>query len=700
MTSCRILASLLLASLTMPVQAYLRDMPSAPVRPLFDDLAPLTQYSDFGAAGVLQAPSARLPREGEFAFSLQNNDPYRLLSVNLGLFPWLEVGARYVVIPEIRTGFGGSFVDKGFDAKLRLLKESDWLPQVSVGLRDMAGTGLFSGEYLVASKRFGDVDFTAGLGWGYLGRGQDVGTPLCGVAARFCTRPTGFTGPGGQFEVDKFFAGPMGAFGGVTWQTPHRPLRVLAELDPNHYRQDFVPIRQTSPINLGLQYLALDSVDLRLAWERGNTLVFGLTYRTDFNRIRHQKYQPPALVSPDQPATELPAWPLLAERLRQQAGFDLEAVRQQGRVLTLQGRQSRQRDQAAWVDRAFRVLQADVPPEAADTLRVEEVYHDQPVVAFEATRDSLDDALAATDRRQPAAAVVRKRDPVPATFQVPLKSTPLPVSPWVTEFQPYLTQALGGTDNFLFYDLGALVRLGWEQGANRLVTVTSVSVVNNYDEFRSPSVPGALPLVRSNNREYFKNRPLRLDAAYYARLFSLPHPGWYGQAYAGYLELMYAGAGGELLYRPLDATWAIGLDVNEARQRQPDSELGLRNYRATTGHLTYYQRLPSLWDTALKVSAGQYLAGDRGVTVTFSKRFASGVTAGAFAAKTNVTAAEVGEGSFHKGIFLTIPLDFTSRQASRYDSTVQWIPIQRDAGAMLLRPQTLWQITEGRERQP
>lgn len=28
--------------------------------------------------------------------------------------------------------------------------------------------------------------------------------------------------------------------------------------------------------------------------------------------------------------------------------------------------------------------------------------------------------------------------------------------------------------------------------------------------------------------------------------------------YGGYLETMYAGVGSELLYRPLDASWALG----------------------------------------------------------------------------------------------------------------------------------------------
>ncbi|MGQ0453179.1 YjbH domain-containing protein, partial [Bacillus sp. SS-TM] len=51
--------------------------------------------------------------------------------------------------------FAPVYKDKSFDFKLRLWEEGYWLPQVAFGKRDIAGTGLFDGEYLVASKQAG-----------------------------------------------------------------------------------------------------------------------------------------------------------------------------------------------------------------------------------------------------------------------------------------------------------------------------------------------------------------------------------------------------------------------------------------------------------------------------------------------------------------------------------------------------------------
>ena len=53
--------------------------------------------------------------------------------------------------------------DKGLDVKFRLLKESFYLPEVSVGFRDIGGTGFFESEHVSASKAWGPFDFHLGM---------------------------------------------------------------------------------------------------------------------------------------------------------------------------------------------------------------------------------------------------------------------------------------------------------------------------------------------------------------------------------------------------------------------------------------------------------------------------------------------------------------------------------------------------------
>lgn len=64
--------------------------------------------------------------------------------------------------------------DKGIDVKLRLWEESFYLPQVALGIRDFTCTGLFDSEFLVASKRWGDFDFSLGMGWGNMAQSGNI----------------------------------------------------------------------------------------------------------------------------------------------------------------------------------------------------------------------------------------------------------------------------------------------------------------------------------------------------------------------------------------------------------------------------------------------------------------------------------------------------------------------------------------------
>ncbi len=58
---------------------------------------------------------------------------------------------------------------------------------------------------------------------------------------------------------------------------------------------------------------------------------------------------------------------------------------------------------------------------------------------------------------------------------------------------------------------------------------------------------------------------------------------------------------------------------------------------------------------------------------------------GAFATKTNVSAAEFGEGSFDKGIYLNIPFDTFLPRSSFDVANFLYHPLTRDGGAILSR---------------
>ena len=171
----------------------------------------------------------------------------------------------------------------------------------------------------------------------------------------------------------------------------------------------------------------------------------------------------------------------------------------------------------------------------------------------------------------------------------------------------------------------------------------------------------------------------------------------YGIAYAGYLEWMYAGVGGELLYRPMGQAWALGANLNHVQQRDFDQHFGLRDYRITTGHASLYYSFDAQERIVGSLSVGRYLAGDYGATINVARVFDNGMSMGAYVTKTDMSAKDFGEGSFDKGIYFSIPFDTVLPRSTRGSATINWAPLIRDGGAMLGRKYPLYGITGERD---
>lgn len=133
-------------------------------------------------------------------------------------------------------GAGGiANFDRSLDVRIRLWDEASVWPAVVVGLMDMGGTGIYSSEYVVASKRFGDVDFSVGLGCGRLGSSGMLTSPFALLSDRFRDRPLD-VGQGGTFSGASFFHGEDVSFlGSVIWDTPILNRTARAEYSREDY---------------------------------------------------------------------------------------------------------------------------------------------------------------------------------------------------------------------------------------------------------------------------------------------------------------------------------------------------------------------------------------------------------------------------------------------------------------------------------
>lgn len=705
-----------------PALVWAQDMP-------FEAPTLQPSQSDFGGVGLMQMPTGRMAPEGEFNFSVTGSNEYLFYNATLQIMPWLEATIRYTRVASIPydptfPNVDNEYTDKGIDFKVRLLKESQYIPELSLGVRDFAGTGLFDGEYIAATKRYsnpslGTFDFTLGMGWGSLGTRDNVSNPVCKLSDRFCERPADFLETGGTTNFDRTFKGPTALFGGVEYQTLHAPLRFKLEYDSNDYSKDLpvvsggVDMSPHTPWNFGVLY-RIGMADFRLSYERGDTLVAGLTLNTNFNDMPSFWRDTPTPEIEDSQPEELSDvdWERVTEGLDKIAGYQNTRIYVDDSTVTVVGEQKKYRDRTEAHEKAAAVLHNEMPDDI-DTYAINErsrgLVGEQTIISKEKYRDfaqvnyinpKIEDATAKASNKPSGEFVYdgfKRFD-------------------W--GFAPKLVQTLGNAEDFYLFSVGLSGNASYWLTDNLEIGGSLYwDWYNNYDKFIYVTPPDGttVPRVRTMFRAYQNEHAVtmsNLQLTWFQEYSDTMDQ----QFYAGYLESMFAGVGTEFLYRPQGANWAIGADVNLISQRDPQSYFGVYDDKwqnvpeygrpfqvidkGFTGFVSgyYYPQWEFLQDLMIQVDVGQFLAGDVGTQINVSKQFKSGVIAGAFASFTDLSADEFGEGSFTKGFYLSIPFDIMTVKPSNNRANFSWQPLTRDGGQKLGRKYSLIELTD--ERNP
>ena len=146
--------------------------------------------SDFGSVGLIKTPTARMADDGEFRATISREDVADIYNISYQATPWLEATFRYSIFnPRNYSYSSDGLRDRSYETKARVLRERAWLPEVAVGVRDILGTGVWEGEYAVASKEWGNFDISVGIGWGRLAARGQFDNPLTLFDDGFENRP-------------------------------------------------------------------------------------------------------------------------------------------------------------------------------------------------------------------------------------------------------------------------------------------------------------------------------------------------------------------------------------------------------------------------------------------------------------------------------------------------------------------------------
>ncbi len=639
-------------------------------------LAPAAVANDFGTTGLIDIPTAFMQPDGQFLVTIARDKRSKAQALTYQVTPWLESTFRY-------TGYNNGFWDRNYEVKLRLLEERYLVPQVSVGIRDLIGTGVVSAEYLVASKSLGQWQATAGIGWGRLAGDGAIRNPLTRLASSFETRP-GFEGLGGEFNPDVYFSGKeVGFFGGVKYQFARWPVALMAQYNDDPYGGAGAEAPAESPISVGLEWQLAPGVELGLSRQHRDAWGFSLTSRLDSTALPARKPPPSFINAGYLPADELPPG------LRRDSWYDLLLydMERSGLLLiagdiTQQGSRADlvigNTDYPLWADA---IAQASALADLYLPLSVTSI-HFILEEAGHATTTLVTPRVAQFEDRDRSMMARRQRILPGRLLTVPQHKT----SFWrnqldVTADLAVRTQ-LFDPDDPLRYQFYLKTGLTYQfTGHLKLVGELAFDIENNFDESARTESGSPLQHVRSDVVSYLQEGTNGMESLYLEQRDSV-NGNLHYRLFGGVLEEMYSGLGGEVLYQRVHSRLAFGASLAYAKQRDYDRSFNHLDYSTVTGFVSAYWATP-FYNYDVAVHAGRYLAEDVGATFEVRRTFANGWMVGAFATLTDVSAEDFGEGSFDKGFFFKIPFSLDGSRNSRNSFSTRMRVIQRDGGQRL-----------------
>lgn len=644
-------------------------------------------YNTYGSPGVIDMPSAYSRPDGELGFTVSSFAGQTRNTLTFQVTPRLSTSLRYSSLQDLNTR-NDTLYDRSLSLHYRLVDEGYIRPAVAVGLNDILGTGVYSSEYIVASKTLRDaLRITGGLGWGRLAGEGEFRNPLSFLSDRFEERGPREVGFGGRVDTGNWFRGDAALFAGIEWQATERLGLALEYSSDAYAREQPTAFSRDSSINVEARYSFNEYVDVSAYYLYGSEV--GLQISTAINPKDRpnsggiEAAPPPVLPRSAAAAGQL-GWPETADTLTSFERRLSAALGDQGIVLhgytlgrnqiTVEFENESYSQTAQALGRTARVI-TRVAPASVERIAMVPVVNGLPGSQVVMSRRDLE---AFEFRPQAAALSLNNSSFEEAIQSVPPADARYPRLRW--NLKPYLTPS--------FFDPDAPVRadIGLELGATlqparglEFSGAVRKRLVGNLDESTREST-SVLPRVRSDFNIYDREgdtKLIELTGAYYFK----PGANLYGRVTAGYLEPMFGGVSTELLWKRHDSRLALGIEANYVRQRDFNQLFSFRNYETFTGHVSAYYQLESGYH--FQVDVGQYLAGDVGATFSFDREFDNGWRVGAFATFTDVSYDDFGEGSFDKGLRVTVPIDWLSGGASReqYEATIR--PVQRDGGARL-----------------
>ena len=597
-------------------------------------------------------PSARFYDEASFGITAYDGTPDQKITLTSFPYDWMEASFFYMNIEDNQLcrgdAFGNRFCqgykDKGFNVKFRL-KDEGLLPAIAIGINDIAGTGFYSSEYLVASYGIYKTDFHIGIGWGELNGSNNFNNPLEYIYDGFNSRPNNYEDKGGQFQPSRYFSGKTAsAFYGLSHVINDRLiLKIENDTTNTPGLVGFKDPKQK--FSYGLDFAINSNLSLGFSYERGNDYSFRFIYKKDAKDSKKTyKYK--------------------------KATYDENENKYSKLIKNLENNE----------------IGVNKITQIGNSIGIELTQFAHPsiemveeIISFSAADANVDDDLTINLKTANLSVVQNFDEEDGLNIYTKNKKSGLNTKTFLN-FRPYLASR----EEFLKGAL--LIENNSEYIFNDALFFHAnikYSLADNFEDLTLPPVNTYPAQVRSDVKDYLRNidQGIIIGRAQFDYHIT-PKKNHHLMFTGGILEEMFSGVGFEYLYFQHNKNYAFGFELFDVVKRDYEMRFGTLEYNNVTGSANFYYRNYDIIPFDAKVSYGEYLAGDEGVTFELSRSFLNGTKFGVFASFTDVSSEQFGEGTFDKGIFFNIPV---------YGSFINysWRPLTKDPGAKLNRKHTL-----------
>ena len=658
---------------------------------IYKDRGP--SFNSFGQVGLIQTPTARTQGENSLHLVLNNNQMWKYGSLTATPFNWMEASYFYYRPRDLTwngTGRRGEYLDKGFNVKFVYTPKKTVFPTFAIGLDDIGGTGYFAREYIASTYNHQRFNFTLGMGWGRFNNISSFDNPLGFIDDRFNYRPgradrkeSGEFGVGGTFASSAWFRGDIyiPKANGLKLKLEHDPFDYFDFSGDNRIDTSFKLRKKDSNINFGLSYPINENFSIDASFIKGNTINFTFTIGRNFKKRKKTQFKPHIKDTVD--TSRGGFYKDLLSNLNTNDLFlqtaDISEEKKELRVAITNSTYMNHIKSSSYA--------AKIAKETIDKhrLNINKITINNINVGIELNEISFYSEHL-DERINTPVEVVKNYSFTDSGTKNSYKSNKFaPILKFPLSFNsinPNIVSHIGSPDKFYFG--GIILENNNEILFNRNLILSSrinIKVIDNFENTKDRP-DSSLPHVRTDIVKYLQQSEDIYIDSFQLDYFFTPHKDLYSKVSLGIFERMYGGFGGELLYKPFDKNFYIGLESFYVKKRDFNQLFDFLDYKTNTSHV-YLNYFYEPLDINLNLSAGRYLAKDDGYTFDLSRVSRLGIKMGFFFTRSNVSAELFGEGSFDKGFYFQIPIDLLTKGYTTSTADFRLTPLTRDGGQKL-----------------